>query len=174
MDDVPSNRPAPVTAPVTAPATGAPADPVDLAYGRDRAERATDALATLHTRIVDALAGFETMVDKAEPAFRPVAERFRTLHAHHAERIALMLSDAGRAPDDSGSFMSTLNRTVVSLRAFFDEIDEDVMESIRDGEKHVLDAFGEAIAAVPAPRAEALSVLQAELSALLAETRHLD
>ena len=37
--------------------------------------------------------------------------------------------------------MGTINETVVGLRAVFDEIDADVLSSIRNGEDHVLDAF---------------------------------
>jgi hypothetical protein len=48
-------------------------------------EAALDAVEKLHGRTLDALAGFETMVEKAEPEFRPVAERFRALHEAHAK-----------------------------------------------------------------------------------------
>ncbi len=104
-----------------------------------------DALETLHTRIADSLAGFETMVAKAEPAFRPVAEAFHGLHQRLGTEVARLLAEAGRTPDAGGSLMGTINRAVVATRAFVDEIDADVMEEIHSGERHVLDAFEQAI-----------------------------
>ncbi len=133
---------------------------------------AVDSLAVLHTRTVDALAGYETMVEKAEPSFRPTAEQFRTLHADHAVRLARLLSDLGATPDQDGSFMATVNKVVVSARAFFDEIDADVMDSIRSGEAHVIDAFSDALhAGLPQHVQSPVAEMRDELSGLLAETR---
>jgi uncharacterized protein (TIGR02284 family) len=131
-------------------------------------DAAADALTTLHRRTVDALTGYATMVEKAEPSFQHVAEAFRSLHARHADRLARMLADIGREADDDGSLMGTVNAAVVTLRAFFDEIDADVMHNIRDGEKHVLAAFDEAIAAPATPAIAAdLKDMRGEVTALL-------
>jgi hypothetical protein len=116
-------------------------------------DTALDAIATVHTRTVDTLTGYAKMVEKADPAFRPVAEAFRALHARHADTLARMLSDHGRAPDLDGSFMGTVNSTVVTLRAMFDDIDADVLTSVHNGEEHVLDAFDTAIGE-PLPAAD--------------------
>jgi Domain of unknown function (DUF2383) len=129
-----------------------------------------DALANLHTRTVDALAGYETMVDKAEPSFRPVATRFRDIHARHAATLAPMLVRAGRVPDTDGSFMASVNRAVVGIRAFFDAIDADVTSQIRSGEQHVLAAFDDAIAASPLGDNADLTDMRAELQAALDAT----
>lgn len=134
-----------------------------------------DKLAVLHTRTVDARAGFETMVEKAEPHFSPIAKRFRDLHDLHATELAALLEAHDREPDRDGSFMATINTMVVSARAFFDEIDEDVMDQVRDGEKYVLNAMDEAHAAIPSQSVmTAIQRMKNELTALLDETRHLD
>lgn len=137
---------------------------------------ADDALLTLQRRTADALAGFETMVDKAEPEFRPVVERFRALHDRHNAALTAILIRHGVEPDADGSFMGTVNKAVVSLRALFDDIDADVMDSIRDGENHVLTAFDEAITAVGMPPADVTDLrdLRDELTVLLQDTRHMD
>jgi hypothetical protein len=138
-------------------------------------QQGADALATLHTRTVDALAGYEKMVEKAEPSFRPVAERFRTMHERHAGHIARMLAGYGVAADADGSFMGTVNKAVVTVRSWFDEIDEDVMDNVRSGEKSVLEAFDDAIAAPLAPSdVTGLRDLRDELALLLSDTAHLD
>lgn len=134
-----------------------------------------DALADLHTRTVDALAGYEKVVEKAEPEFRPVAQQFRDLHSRHAAQLASLLTSLGASVDADGSFMATINRTVVSLRAFFDEIDEDVMDNIRSGEDHVLRAFESVLASGPTqPYHADLMAMREDLLRLLDATRHLD
>ncbi len=161
----------PATPPVT-PAAGSAAPQGD---GRDRNDINWDSVAKAHVRTVDALAGFDKMVEKAEPRFRPVAERFQTLHRRHAGELARILADAGQAVEAEGSFMGTVNRAVVATRAVFDEVDEDVMDEVRRGEQNVVRAFEEALdqPLAPAPR-EAVSRMLAELNDLIAETRHLD
>jgi hypothetical protein len=138
-------------------------------------ETGTDAFVTLHLRTVDALKGYVKMVEKAEPEFRPVARRFHDLHARHAAALAGKLATMGVAVDPDGSLMGTINETVVGLRAFFDEIDEDVMSNIRNGEGHVLDAFDEVQKVDLSPEdASDVSAMRDELVALLDETRGLD
>ncbi|SHH14201.1 DUF2383 domain-containing protein [Marivita hallyeonensis] len=130
-----------------------------------------DHLQELYTRIVDAKAGFDVMVDKAEPDFRDVALSFRDMHQRHADTIKDMLH--GNVEED-GSFMGTINKAVVSMRAFFDEIDEDVMDQVRRGEEHVIDAFRTAEASVSQADEARLIALRAELEDLLDRTKHLD
>lgn len=131
-----------------------------------------EALQTLYTAHVDAKAGFDVMVDKAETDFLPVAKRFRDLHERQAGQIAMMAG--GTLRDTDGSFMSTVNKTVVSLRAFFDEIDDDVMDQVRSGEEHVLGASEEAQKLADGEDRDTLARMNAELKDLLDDTRHLD
>ncbi len=65
--------------------------------------------------------------------------------------------------------MGTVNRTVVSLRALFDQIDSDVASEIRSGEDHVMTAFDEAIRhSAGEPIRTELSRMRDELAALVA------
>jgi hypothetical protein len=136
-----------------------------------RPDTPNDYLRELYTRIIDAKAGFDVMVDKAEPDFRDVAASFRDMHARHAEKLAKMLH--GHV-DADGSLMGTVNKAVVSIRAVFDEIDEDVMDQVRTGEKWVLESFREAEANCAAPHEADLIAMRAELEDLLDRTSHLD
>ena len=134
---------------------------------------ATRELLTLQRRSADALAGFQKMVEKAEPEFRTVVERFRALHDRHNAALTAMLIRHGQEPDAEGSFMGSLNKAMVSLRALFDEIDGSSMDSIRKGEEPVLEAFEDALAAPGLPPADALDLreLRDELTLLLLDTR---
>ena len=128
----------------------------------------TENLRKLHTRVVDALAGFEVMVDKAEPEFKPIATAFRDLHTQHAGSLTRHLAALGVAPDSDGSFFSMVNEAVVNLRALFDDIDADVMTNIRNGEDNVLAAFDDAIADdLPAHIREPVVTMRNELVHLL-------
>lgn len=134
-----------------------------------------DALITLHQRTVDVLTGYATMVEKAEPSFQSTAEAFRALHARHADRLARIIADMGHTPDVDGTLMGTVNKAVISLRAMFDEIDDDVMDSVRNGEKHVLEAFDDAIGATTdLALTRDLGDMRAEIVTLLDQTSHLD
>lgn len=141
----------------------------------DAASESLDALIDLHTLSVDTRLGFEKMVEKAEPSFRPVSERFLALHIRHVARLDTMVREMGAVPDAAGSFMGTVNRAVVTLRAAFDAIDADVIAQIRTGEDSVLKAFDRAVAAsLPQGHLQALTQMRAELSGLLDETRARD
>lgn len=139
------------------------------------AEQAKDALAEVHTRTVDALAGFETMVDKAEPDFRPIAIELRELHEAHARRLAAMLVARGCTPDADGSFMSTVNRAVVAIRAWLGTVDDDVVDQVRSGEAHVIQAFDDAATHLDGTEdAVALRDMRGELDAALGKMAALD
>ena len=137
---------------------------------------ATDAPRSLQSHTADDLAGYVKMVEKAEPEFRPLPKQFRALHNRHNAALSAMLLRHGAEPDADGSFMGTLNKTVVSTSALFDEIDEDVMDSIREGENHFLTAFDDAMAATGTPPADVTELrdMRDELTVLLQDTRHLD
>jgi len=136
---------------------------------------ALDKVETALTRSVDAMSGFETMVEKAEPEFVAIAQKFRDMHTHHSARLAALLSAEGREPDADGSVMSSVNTAVVTMCALFDEINEDVMDKVRSGEQHVLKALGDAADHMDDTAQEnEIRVMIGDLNALLAETKHLD
>ena len=138
----------------------------------EAARHQATALIALYDRSVDSVKGFTTMVEKAEPSFRDTAERFRALHARHADRLARLLSDLGVKAEAGGSVMGTVNQAVVTFRAFFDDIDEDVMDQVRSGEDWVLQAFDAAIAE-QAGNGDTLRAMRGELADLLAATHDL-
>ncbi len=134
----------------------------------------TDALIALQDRTLDTLKGFAKMVALADPAFHDIAERFRALHARHADTLARVLADLGIGAEADGTLMGTVNETVITFRAFFDTIDEDVMDQVRSGEDWVLKSFDAAIAAQDdAGLTARLREMRGELVGLLAETSDL-
>ena len=55
-----------------------------------------EALIALANRTVDSTKGYARMVEKAEPSFRDTAERFRSLHARHADKLARRVARSGK------------------------------------------------------------------------------
>lgn len=129
-----------------------------------------DALVTLHTRTVDSGIGYEKMLEKAEPEFRATVQRFHAVHAAHAGILAGMLGEKGYQVDGDGSIMGSINRAVVAVRSFFDDVDADLLTAIHDGEQHVLQAFADAIAQPLTPAdISQLTDMRDELVTLLAQ-----
>lgn len=132
--------------------------------GKDESAR----LADLHTRLIDTLAGYDKVIEKAEPEFVGVAEEFRRLHQGQVERIAAMLAALGQDTEHKGSLFGMVNRAAVEVRSWFDDIGHNVMDALVQGEQHVLEGFDEAIAASPSPeRIAVLEQMRGELIQLL-------
>ena len=66
--------------------------------------------------------------------------------------------------------MATLNQALLSLRALFDEIGEDALDSVPEAEDRVIRSLDEAMTDVPEARDRAeLAQMRGELETLLAE-----
>jgi hypothetical protein len=124
------------------------------------------------TRTIDALAGYDKMLPEAEPEVAPILRKLRETHHTHSQHLSAMIVALGGTPDGNGSIMGRVNKTVVSARAFFDEIDDDALERVIEGEEYVTDAFDEAAGALPEGRhRNEIVQLRAELEELLKEAR---
>lgn len=114
-----------------------------------------DLLTGLHTALVDSRNGYEEALEDAEgkgmtPLFRSMIVMRRT----DADELATVLVAAGEKVDESGSFMSTVHRTVISIRSLFGGLDESVLPGLIDGEKRILKRYDEALTATPAAQPE--------------------
>ena len=139
-------------------------------WGSD-AERAVQ---TLMRRLIDVRNGFEKMVAEAREDFEPIAREFRDLHDKHVAELRSALKDEGFDADENGSFMSQVNEAVVAARAYFSEIDDDVMAQVRSGEQHVINAFDDAVRKVESSGlTEKLEQMREEMKDTIARTRHL-
>ena len=125
-------------------------------------------LAALRTHLLDTLQGFDKVVEKAEPEFQGVASDFLALHKTQAERVAQLLLALGHDPHDTGSLHGTVNRAAVEIRSWFDDIGHNILGSIAEGERALLDSFDAAIVASPSPeRRGVLQQMRTELETLL-------
>lgn len=132
-----------------------------------------DQLVTLQdllSRSVETHAWFEEMTDKAEPEFRHIALKFRGLHLEQCDRISATITALGGEPDRSGGLRAAVNRTSVSLRSMFEDIDGDMMAAIEDAEAQVLADFDAALSILGSSRyRDELEQMKGELVKLLSE-----
>jgi len=150
-----------------------PTFPIQLPEGAEP-DRLRDALQHLLTRVIDARDGHDAMLKRAEPKIAPLIRKFREEHHQHAERITALLAAVGGKPDATGSLMGNVNKAVVSLRALFDDLDDDVLGQVADGEDNVLEAFDDAMSEASEGRhREDLARMRAELEALVGEARRM-
>ncbi|TVR43641.1 MAG: DUF2383 domain-containing protein [Rhodobacteraceae bacterium] len=118
--------------------SGGPGGPGDK---RGPEQPPLELLAEVHTRLVDTISGFEKVTEKAEPEFRPVAEEFLEMHRRHEAELAAHLASLGHEPQADGSIFGTVNRAVVALRSWFEDVSENIMDRITQGERHLIEAY---------------------------------
>jgi uncharacterized protein (TIGR02284 family) len=134
----------------------------------------TEALARLHTRVIDARNGYAEALDLADRT--EMIALFRDLHdmhSGHAGALAMAIIDRGGIPGTDGSFMSIVHKAVLNMRAAITGLEANVLPAIRDGEERMLDAYAEALRAV-ADWPQALWLLRKQIAAIEARIRQID
>jgi hypothetical protein len=77
-----------------------------------------DHLKALHTSAIDARNGYQEALKDAEGrGMTPVFRDMMTLHADNAAELARELVKANELPDDEGSFMTTVHKTIMDVRS---------------------------------------------------------
>lgn len=101
-----------------------------------------DRLKQLHQALVDACNGYEEAAgDAKKPTMIDLFEEMTALHEkHHCEIHGLLLA-AGEKPNDEGSFMSTVHRTVIGIRAAVTGLEESSLASFASGEERLLEDY---------------------------------
>ena len=124
-----------------------------------------EALKDLHTTLVDSRNGYEEALSDAEG--KGLTSLFREMIAlrdrHHGE-IDACLRRAGETPDESGSFLSVVHRTIFKVRSLLTGLDESVLPGLIDGEERIAARYDEALKA--GPPADVAEILKAQRTAL--------
>jgi len=134
----------------------------------------TESLKSLHTVLIDAEKGYETAIADAQaPDMKAIFERMAALHAKaHSDVHALLLAK-GERPDENGSFLSVVHKTVISIRSAVKGLDRSSLPSFADGDERILGAFDRAIedAGAADPAVETLRRDREALAAAIAELK---
>jgi uncharacterized protein (TIGR02284 family) len=133
-----------------------------------------DSLKSLHTHAIDARHGYEEALKDADG--RGLTGLFRqmiALHETNAEELSAYLVRAGAQVNDDGSFMSTVHRTIMSVRSLFNGLDESVLPGLIDGEERNKTSYDKALQpqTVPADIRSLLMKQRERISASIAEMK---
>jgi uncharacterized protein (TIGR02284 family) len=103
-----------------------------------------EALARLHSRIVDARKGYAEAIRLAgRPEMTATFTDLHDLHARHADALAALLRARGAEPDADGSFMALVHKAVLNVRAATTGLDAGALPGVIDGEERLLEAYDE-------------------------------
>jgi uncharacterized protein (TIGR02284 family) len=133
-----------------------------------------DRLKSLHTALIDSRNGYEEALEDAGPKdMTTVFQEMIALRTMHAEELSRRLTALGEAVDDSGSFMSTVHRTVISVRSAITGLDENILPALIDGEERIVSYYDEALEDAPAdgPDAEMLKSQRSAVAERIGEMR---
>jgi len=111
------------------------------------ADTLIDHLKTLHTHAIDARNGYQEALEDAEgKGMTPLFRDMIALHTRNASELTGLLKAGGVQEDDDGSFMSTVHRTIMSIRSLFNGLDESVVPGLIDGEERNVSAYQNTLA----------------------------
>jgi uncharacterized protein (TIGR02284 family) len=123
-----------------------------------------DDLKTLHTHAVDARNGYEEALHDAEGrGMTPLFQDMIALHTTNADELSALLARLGQQPDQNGSFMTTIHRTIMRVRSLFGGLDASVVPGLIDGEKRNVSRYAETLENQD---------ISADVRVLLAKQRH--
>ena len=111
----------------------------------DQTSEILDSVGDVHITLIDAVHGYDVMLEKAEPEIETVLQTTRQANARQAGELAKFLMAHGKHPSGDGSFMSAVHEGVVRTRAFFTDIDGDVLPAVADGERRIVSSYDDAL-----------------------------
>ncbi|ABD86806.1 ferritin-like domain-containing protein [Rhodopseudomonas palustris] len=111
-----------------------------------------DHLKTLHTAAIDARNGYQEALEDAEGrGLTGLFNEMIALHEANARELGAELTAAGETPDNDGSFMSIVHRTIMNVRSLFNGLDGSVLPGLIDGEKRNVSKYDDALQTAAAP-----------------------
>lgn len=105
-----------------------------------------DKFQDLLTVVIDSRNGYREALDDTKLAnmaafFASMLE----LKDRHVIGLEGLLRQRGQVPDESGSFLTTINRAIFSIRSVFGGVDENVLPGLIDGETRIISYYDDAI-----------------------------
>jgi uncharacterized protein (TIGR02284 family) len=108
----------------------------------------TEKLMSLHTMLVDSRNGYDEALHDAEgKGLTPLFKELIAMRDREISDVATLIQCAGLVADPSGTFMSTVHRTVISIRSMLTGLGDNILPGLIDGEERVLKGYDEAISA---------------------------
>lgn len=105
-----------------------------------------DHLKSLHTSAIDARNGYREALEDAEgKGMTPLFRDMMALHQSNAEELGRQLTKVNELPDEEGSFMTVVHKTIMDVRSLFNGLDESVLPGLIDGEKRNVSKYDDVL-----------------------------
>jgi uncharacterized protein (TIGR02284 family) len=128
------------------------------------------ALNSLYTALVDSRNGYEEAIkDAGKTGLVSLYEDMVALRRQAIAELQPIMISNNLTPDNDGSFMSTVHRTIISVQSMMTDLDETVLPGFIDGEKRILSAYDDVIAHAGDPDREVLVRQCAQLTERISE-----
>ena len=106
----------------------------------------SEVLASLHTKVVDAVTGYEEGAEIAKRAnVGDLCAELRGVHLAHAHEIAGLLLARGERAEADGSLMGVVHKAVLNVRFSITADEQSLLPGLRDGEKRILEAYDDTL-----------------------------
>ncbi len=107
---------------------------------------ALDSLKSLHTTLIDSRNGYQEALDDAgRTGMTDLFQRMIALRERHASELTAHLVAAGATPNQQGSFMTMVHRTVISFQSLFGDLNERIIPGLIDGEKRIVSTYDDTL-----------------------------
>lgn len=134
---------------------------------------AADSVKKLHTSLVDNRKGYLKAVEDAEPNVKSLFSEMAALKERDHTELHAGLMKLGEKPDKSGSFMATVHKTVISVRAATTGLGTNSLSSFVMGEKQVVEEYDEAIGECSSDQ-DLMAILTRQKKTLLAKIAEME
>jgi len=105
-----------------------------------------DSLIALHTALIDASRGYDEAIEGSERSdLRVLFQGAKALHDKAHTAIHKVLLARSMTPDGGGSFMSSVHKTVISVRSAVVGLDLRSLSAFASGEERITQAYDRAI-----------------------------
>lgn len=102
----------------------------------------------LLTVVIDSRNGYkEALEDTKHTRMAALFASMLTLKDRHVSELEGLLRERGVEPDESGSFLTTINRAIISIKSVFGGVDESVIPGLIDGESRIVGYYDDAVLA---------------------------
>jgi uncharacterized protein (TIGR02284 family) len=129
-----------------------------------------DALASLHTTLVDSRNGYdEAIQDAGKTGLVSHFEEMVALRRQAIAELEPLIISTNLSPDREGSIMSTVHRTIISVQSMITDLDESALPGFIDGEKRILAIYDDVIPLSGNPDREVLMRQRTQLQERISE-----
>tara|TARA_R110002020_G_scaffold40118_4_gene118732 strand:- start:5526 stop:6017 length:492 start_codon:yes stop_codon:yes gene_type:complete len=111
----------------------------------DETIQVLDAIGDVHIALIDAVHGYDVLLEKAEPDIENVLRTTRQTTDAQAQDLARFLTGQGRHPSQDESLLSAVHEGMIRTKSFFTDIDGDVLPAVAEGERRLVTCYDDAL-----------------------------